>query len=362
VVVRTALDSPPSRAYHPRTMNTSIRLSLAATAAVGCVAVLWAASPPGQVTSLGAGKVLVLTNERTLEGDIDKVGDAYRVRRQAGEVSVPAVQVLHLCTSMEEAYAYVRGRANLRDPDERLRLAQWCHVRGLKDQAVVEVTAAAELRPDHGPTQRLLTHLQQSAATPRGPEPAVTSEPEPPGSSVDLSNESLCAFSTKVQPVLMNACANCHATGKGGAFKLTRTYPDAPVSNRAVQQNLTAVLAQLNLQQLEGSPLLTKAVSAHGSLNQSPLKGRQAQAFRLLEDWVKRTVDANPRLRAQATPPPAPPLLPAADKPAPELAAAKDEKKPVSSFGEAKAVDQPPPGPVDPFDPSVFNRQMHPPR
>src|SRR4051794_35355730 len=69
------------------------------------------------------GKVLVLDNEHTLEGDIERIGDQYRLRRAVGETWVPADRALRLCASLEEALAYLRGRANLGDADEHLRLA-----------------------------------------------------------------------------------------------------------------------------------------------------------------------------------------------------------------------------------------------
>src|SRR6185369_11214354 len=69
------------------------------------------------------GKVLVLEHGRTLEGDIERVGDQYRVRRLVGETWVPGKEVQYLCQTMEEAHTYLQSRANLQDPDERLRLA-----------------------------------------------------------------------------------------------------------------------------------------------------------------------------------------------------------------------------------------------
>src|SRR5262245_55617209 len=89
------------------------------------------------------GKVLLLDNERTLEGDIGRIGTQYRVKPSVGVTWVPAEKVLHLCASQEEAHAFLARRANLDDPDERLRLARWCHLHGLRDQALAEVRAAA---------------------------------------------------------------------------------------------------------------------------------------------------------------------------------------------------------------------------
>src|SRR4051812_40953973 len=75
-----------------------------------------------------SGKVLVLDNDRTIEGDIDRLDDQYRVRRTVGITWVPADRVLKLCKDKPEALAFLRQHANLQDPDERLRLARWCHL------------------------------------------------------------------------------------------------------------------------------------------------------------------------------------------------------------------------------------------
>src|SRR5208282_2478509 len=64
------------------------------------------------------GKILVLDNERTLEGDIERIGEQYRIRRSIGETWLPGSQVLRLCNNAEEAYLFLRGRSNLNDPDE----------------------------------------------------------------------------------------------------------------------------------------------------------------------------------------------------------------------------------------------------
>ena len=367
-------------------MKTIIGLLLCLLAAATGPAALSAAESAPAV-----GKVLLLDNERVLEGDIERVGDQYRVRRAAGETWVPADKALTLCATLEDAYAFLRRRANLHDPDERLRLARWCHLYGLRAQALAEVTAAVDLRPDQPEGRRLLGSLRQfggagPAASPAPPADGPGAEGPPP----DLTAESLCAFRTRVQPILMNACANCHANGHGGTFKLTRVYEDGGSSRKVEQRNVAAVLAQVNLRQPQGSPLLTKAVSAHDAkMAQAPLKGRQAPAYRVLEDWVEQTLAGNPQLQALAAapPPPEPPAaLPpepkAVAEPAPARAAAAPQprEEEAGQFGAdapapAKPAQPPTParvepapapaapaGPVDPFDPLIFNRQMHPER
>src|SRR5215469_13770065 len=129
---------------------------------------LCATDPP---KSLEKGSVLILKNEHTMEGDIERLDGRYRVRRAAGETWVPADRVLCLVASLPDAYAFLRSRANLEDADERLRLANWCRFNGLRSQALAEVRAAAELRPDHAETRRLLEHLKQESQTADEPKP-----------------------------------------------------------------------------------------------------------------------------------------------------------------------------------------------
>src|SRR5262245_60859777 len=125
-------------------MSTRIRFGLCLLAALVPLArPLGADDPPA------AGRVLILENERTLEGDVRRHGDLYCVKRSVGETWVPAEKVLCLCGTHEEAYQFLRARANLADPDERLRLARWCQRYNLRDQALDEANQAVRLRPNH---------------------------------------------------------------------------------------------------------------------------------------------------------------------------------------------------------------------
>jgi hypothetical protein len=254
----------------------------------------------GPTPSLSKGKVLILKNEYTMEGDIERVGDRYRVRRNVGETWVPADRVLALTASLPDAYVYLRGRINREDADERLRLARWCRANGLREQALGELQAAAALRPDHAETKRLLQHWKQAALRTATPIPAAPATPPSPAADpppVEVTSESLGLFVTRVQPILMNTCANCHATGRGGKFRLTQVYEDSIGNRRTLEKNLAAVLAEVDLNQPEASRLLIKAVSDHAHTGRAPLRDRQIAPYRTLESWVKQTVANNPHLR-----------------------------------------------------------------
>ncbi len=340
-----------------------------------CGLVLLAPAAIGLRAVGSTGHIAVLDNGRVIEGDIERVGDQYRVRRTIGELWLPADKVQYVCATFDEAYVFLRGQANLHDPDERMRLALWCKLHGLKTQALVEVTAALELRPNHAESRMLWQNLQRAdTLCPAAPKPREEADEGLPP-VVEYNQESLGLFVTRVQPILMNTCANCHATGHGGSFKLVRTPEGALLNRRATQQNLAAVLAQVNRDRPQQSLFLARAVSVHGDAEQAPLKGRQTPAYQTLEEWVQMALvntvpheptalsapAAEPRLGTEA-PKPA-----VASAPAPVVPPPTPTTPPAPNAPPAVAPAAPPPppaavsaGPDDEFDPMIFNRQMHP--
>lgn len=301
------------------------------------IALLVAAATLGQTPP--AGKVLLLTNKRVLEGDVTRAADVYRVARAGGETLVPAGDVLTVCADLDAAYKVLLGRADGRDGAHRLEMAKWCYANGLRPQAAAEAKAAAALRPQHRESQALAKSYAQLAATagsyaPPTPTPDVAAA-DPPA---DCSPEALERFALRVQPVLMNACAGCHAGPKVGAkFRLERAFSESPDKRRATHANLAAAFAALDRSKPLASPLLVKALAAHGGAAVPAFRDRGVPAFKVLEDWVTM-VAATPATPAvvQTTPPP---------PPAGTTAFGKDEPKPAEATG-----------PADPFDPAEFNR------
>ncbi len=327
-------------------MTKSYRLILCAAASVAAAGALRAAD---RTAPAATGHVLVLLNERTVEGDIERVGDQYRVRHVVGETWVPGDKVLRLCADMPDAYLVLRARANLNDPDECLRLARWCHMHGLAVQALESVRAAVRLNPNSAEARHLLAGLERAATAPPTPapaRPAVADSVEMP----ELNTEARATFANKVEPILMNACAACHAANRGGSFKLTRSYDTTSANRVSLQQNLAAVLAQVNLQQPQESKLLVKAVTAHDpQARLAPLNNKQMAAYHTLQDWVQTTLAGNPQLRERGSQPAAP---------------AEAKAAPVAPPSAGFAAARPTPAqttPVDEFDPLLFNRQSQPP-
>lgn len=312
------------------------------------------------------GHVLVLENERTITGDIERDGDRYRIRRLTGETTVPAIGVLRLCASLDEALAFLRGRANLADPDERLRLADWCRQHGLRDQAIAEVDAARSLRPEDIRIRRLWTALVESKKRAETPTRPVTPEPTLPRVEVDA--ETLATFAVKIQPILMNACASCHSGERGGSFHLRHPIAPGLTDRRAIDQNLAAVASLVDSSQPGRSKLLLKAMTIHApGMVAPPLRKSHAAAVRTLESWAgqlaaNRPGNPTPSVASVADRGVDTPRLPATGaltNPARLLPGSTSPTQ--TRFGENRPTTTPKEKePEDPLGPDEFNREFFP--
>lgn len=306
-------------------------------------------------------RVVVLDNENLIEGEVTKVASGYQIRRAVGgDITLPANRILTVVADRKAAYAVVLERANRRDADERLRLARWCLANGLPDEALAEARTAARMRPGFAAAERYALSLEAMAKKAPVVDPAVIpAKAESPARdtvtdvpALDYNGESFPFFASRVNPVLMNTCANCHARDDAKVFKLTR------VGGRGgATRNLMAALPHVNPADPTASMFLLKAVTPHGGAADAPIKTRAHPAYQTLETWARfaRAPEGT------ATPEP---ILPAEPRKLPELPA---EKAAASPPGEAFGQDSTtaPPKPTkseaaDPFDPAIFNGEVKP--
>ena len=371
---RSGLDPLSVQAYIPPVMATQIRFFLCAAALIVSSRALAQSdedTPPVQ------GHVLLLANDRILEGDITQIGQQYCIARDgSGQTWLPCPKARRLFESRDEAFQYLRTQANLDDPDERLRLARWCIQYEMWQQAQAELKAADRVRPKHAETLRLsavVERTMQHSEAPPTPTPLPiprheTTTPKVAFNGLELNRECMGIFARRVQPILMNTCACCHVAGKSAAFKLAQVIGDAPATGISSQQNLTAVLSQIKPSDPMNSPLLHMAATAHGGAGQPPLRNRDTPAYRTLEQWVKMTAAHAPKAAGlisdpRATPPQkhAKNVFESVEAKTPGLAADAGKETPPNQK-EVFAADAPNKNaePFDEFDPIIFNRQMHP--
>lgn len=307
-------------------------------------------------------RIIVLDNENLIEGEVTRVDGSYEIRRAAGgDLTLPARSVVAVVADRKAAFAIVSERANRRDADERLRLARWCVVNNLPDFALSEAQTAVRMRPGFSAAEQLVRSLQAVAVPASVADPAVLPvKAESPAKdtvtdvpAIDYNSESFPLFASRVNAVLMNACASCHASNDVKAFRLIRQG-----GRSGATKNMMSALAQVNPTEPDASPLLTKAVIAHGSAKEAPFKSRTHPAYQTLESWARIARAPEGTLQPETVEP----------RRLPELG--PDKSSPGKPAGDSFGQDSQtiPPKPTKPtksraddeFDPAIFNGQVKP--
>jgi hypothetical protein len=257
---------------------------------------------------LGAGeapprRVLVLANEATLAGFIEEEPAGYRIKNETGETVVPKRSVLRVCDRMEDAYAFLKSRANLRDAHERLRLARWCWSHDLLDEARAEADAATRLDPRIVEAQRLAKTLQSAQPSPPSARKPPTKLNDAPVRTVALqpstehtyAPETLQSFTRKIQPILFNGCGlgSCHGGVNKNGFDLQRPFGQGTVPAHMTRNNLLQALNLLDREDPGSSKLLRKALEQHGGGTRPPFPGKDSVPYQTLEAWVMETCGVN---------------------------------------------------------------------
>ena len=257
------------------------------------------------------GKILLLKTGMAMEGDIEQVGQQMCIRRGASEVWIATDKTARLCADWKDAYAFMQTLIRPDKSYDRVRLARWCHLNNLKTEALEQAKVALTLEPGNLEAKQIVTVLERMqkepavrVETPRpAPAPTRVIEPVP---TVDVTAESLIAFTTKVQPILMNTCANCHTGAASGRFHLERVSESG--HKESTLRNLAVALRYVDLDRPAISPLLVKSITPHGRDATAPIRDRSAKPFQLVEQWIGETIRKNPHLkdyRANGKPVPA---------------------------------------------------------
>jgi hypothetical protein len=334
---------------------------------------------PAQGAAESRDGVLVLRDGGVLTGQISQLVDRYVVARGGAEISVPAASVAMACDTLDAAY--LRQRAEMQSPtaEAHLTLADWCLRFGLYPQAAEELVAARGLDPRHAKLElleRRLAVVSRPAPDKKSPSAAAAANPQTaptrdsvrsPTSTGELPDGVVERFTRKVQPLLVNNCttAGCHRPGGPQSFELDRALLHGMANRRSTMHNLSAVLALVDRERPQDSPLLTIPRRDHAGMNHPIFGPRQSPQFQQLVDWVAMVTesttaaedtpaaDAEQAAAARVEPPPAPPRWRE-----PVEAVSFDESLPPLTpspvrYGAQLRAWQP----KDPFDPEIFNRQ-----
>ncbi|MBX3398757.1 MAG: hypothetical protein KF873_08460 [Gemmataceae bacterium] len=322
-----------------------------------------AASANGQSPK---NQVVVLDDGTVLEGVVQTADKIVRVSPVKGVARVvTAAQVSFIGDSRESAYDFVAKNVDANTPDGARRLAVWCEKAGLPDKALVHAKSYAVLAPNDSAVRDWIATLEKRSTTkPVETNRSATSVRAP----VELASGSAVAFAARIQPILSNQCASCHAAKDySGAFQLGRVA-QGYANPEVAAANLKVATSQLEVDDPANSPLLKYALTAHGGQKRPAFPNRDAIAYRHLEAWVFETLPKRDTTRGFATeskpaakhePVDAPTALPGAvvgelGRPAVVSTAtvpAHVVPRPVPTVPKSAANAN------DPFDPTEFNRR-----
>ena len=355
----------------------------------------WSGQPDDSPTTQAGPRsgVLVFRNGRVIEGQITETDTHYVVVRPVGKIEVPKGEIERVAKDLDDAYRQKVHRLNDRDPDEHLRLAEWCLKVNLQAQAIEQLERAVDLAPDRGRAQALLDSLRRTQprktqatkdnapearrpanapASPNAPKkttkPADMRQPAQGQSDKDselvpvqnaaqaartkaaaqvqLAPSLVSTFTLRVQPLLVRSCAaaGCHDASHAGTLALDRSLP---TTARATQQNLRTVLSLIDSNEPENSPLVLQSLLPHGGSQRSAFAlGARDPSYATLLDWVKAAAGKPSRQPRSAWPQSTDPASAAEqspDDPTPDEAPRRPVVRTARSEPETTAADAPQP-------------------
>ncbi|WP_013630889.1 hypothetical protein [Rubinisphaera brasiliensis] len=330
--------------------------------------------------------ILVLNDGQIVRGNVTPLALGYAIDLGAGEITIPFDAVICTAKTIPEAYRKQREAMTKPTADQHTRLASWCIKQKLFEEAELELNDALALQPQYQPAKRLVSYL--TARKPKDSDfvdqkrktyvenyliQKEFGEAKPLG---ELSPSLAREFSSRIEPLLVNSCANssCHGTEATNSFQLTRKWNAGANTRHLTEANLKAVVAQIDRSNPRNSPLIAKLDGTHGLRGRNVFTGAKAtQQRQMLETWTlavaKFLGPASESAPENAT------LIQQVgfDKPtdSPEMRADNAsralpaEPQVIPMHGEMRPVDQDRVEEVrreqayDPFDPEVFNRRKH---
>lgn len=245
--------------------------------------------------------LIVMDNGMVMKGIISATGQTYTISKPGGKIVIPMDKVRFRCDTLEEAYTRLRDTlTDQKTAASHIELAKWCLKYQLFAEARTELTQALELEPDREEARQIIRRLDELMGTGRDSTPQ-----RPPARkrfSLDeseradietlggLSRNSALQFTRRIQPILLNNCANanCHGRITDNEFKLAIISPGQGTQRHLVERNLEMVLRYVDTDDPNASPLLTVPRGKHGArgkpLFQGPKGAEQAEA---LQQWVE---------------------------------------------------------------------------
>lgn len=246
-------------------------------------------------------QLLVLRSGRVIRGVLTPRQQGYDIVQPGGRIFVGSEQVHFLADDIEQAWRKLRDSKQELTPDTHLELARWCLDQKLYGRAKQEILDALHLDPYRGDAKRMLAglvQLENSAGQPRMTQAQKVAQRlrevrehgalAPQRRSLGGLPEDLALqFTRTIQPLLSNKCGNarCHGPGQNDFVVLSIRRGVTPVRS---EQNLAALIGQMDFQHPENSPVLQATYGLHGGSRTLLFPGQSGGRLRQkLKDWVQ---------------------------------------------------------------------------
>ncbi len=248
-----------------------------------------AADPPKS----SAPNLMVMTDGRTMTGEINIQAGGYSIEKLGGKIFVPNEQVRCVARDLRDAYRI--QRESLTDPSAAslIQLAEWGISYRLYDEARDELLRALRRDPENETARKMLQRLEeQLLAQPKPRKATVNGEGlvvQDVESLGGLSRSTAAQFTARIQPLLINRCggASCHGAEAASDFRLTHVRIDNRNHRRSAEKNLAVVMKYINADDPQQSELLRVTRGPHAQQTTTMFGGAQgADQLHNLQDWV----------------------------------------------------------------------------
>ncbi|MFO0956707.1 MAG: hypothetical protein U0800_04470 [Isosphaeraceae bacterium] len=254
---------------------------------------------------------VLLTDGRILSGEVQTEGNQTIVKQKGGSLRLTKRQLEGTFDSLAAIYRYKVDRIADDDPEEHLKLANWCISQKLEAEARAELKQVLAMEPGNrqakaqlfnleasearqaqakavaprrdGSVQRTSADAGRNRAAPLGPPPIFDL---PPAATLKRYQE----FALTVHPELQRRCASCHHESSALAFQLVRAAtPREQMNEMLLRTNLESALALIDRADPDRSPLLSAAVLPHQG--RSILGSPNHPTYRAWTQWISGIVE-----------------------------------------------------------------------
>jgi hypothetical protein len=235
-----------------------------------------------------SAEVVLLKNGGLFEGHLQREPNRIAVLlRDGARIELDLSRVDYVGADATSAFEFQRNRLSPDDVQGQVRLFHWAVRNRLPNRAatiLAQLRSAYPHRSDLESLEKLL-HGRESSGLAR-----IESRPVPaPDRVVPVAPETLQRFADRIQPLLINRCANagCHGFWGESDFLLRTAGTRAREPRQLTLANMRASLAFVNQDDPPSSPLLVQSLQPHGTTEHVPLgKIDQQAAYQALLDWV----------------------------------------------------------------------------